>query len=109
MIFVTLYAILSAVGFVVDLAHHQWVPMLCVGLFAAAAYRGGDDLYHTLTDRTFTQKFGRAVIALLFIAFAFYLSNHAVHLVYATIEGRVWVIIGIVTGIVASLDLTRKA
>ena len=76
MIFVTLYAVLSAVGFVVDLANHQWIAMLCVGILSAAAYRGGDDLYHTLTVRSFNQKFGRAVIALLLIALAFYLSNY---------------------------------
>jgi hypothetical protein len=109
MIFVTIYALASAIGFVVDLAHHQWIAMLCVGLYSAAAYRGGDDLYHVLTDKTFNQKFGRAVIALLLIAFAFYIANYPMHLVYATVSGHLWVILGVLCGLVSSADFTRRA
>ena len=109
MIFVTLFALASAIGFVVDLAHHQWVPMLCVGLFSAAAYRAGDDLCHALSDKTFTHKFGRIVIALLLILFAFWLAKYPVNLVYASINGHLWVIIGIACGLIASIDFTRNA
>lgn len=109
MIFVTIYALASAVGFVVDLANHQWIAMLCVGLMSAAAYRGGEDLYHTLTDKSFNRKFGRAVIALLFILFAFFVARHPVHLVYATIDAHLWVVLGILTGVAANAKFIRNA
>ena len=109
MLLVTLYALASAIGFVVDLAHHQWIAMICVGIFSALAYRAGDDLYHVLTDRTFNQKFGRAVIALLFIALAFYLGKFPINLVYATISGHLWVILGVACGLAGNMGFAKRA
>ena len=97
MIFVSIYAVLSAIGFVVDLVHQQWVAMFCVAVYSACAYRGGEDLYRVLKVTSFTRKLGHAIFAVLLIAFAFYLARGTpIHLVYTTASGRDWVILGII-------------
>ncbi len=109
MILTTLYAIGSACGFVIDLANHQWIAMICVGIMSGIAYRAGEDLYHVIADRTYNQKFGRAVIAVILIAAALYLARFPIHLVYITVPGRLWVILGVLVGAAANVDLNKKA
>lgn len=108
MILTSLYALASAIGFVVDLANHQWIPMFCVAVSSACAYRGGNDLHWVFRDRSFNNKFGRAIIAILVIAFAFYIANYPVHLVYASVPGRLWVLLGVIIGIVTQIGVNDR-
>lgn len=108
MILVTLYALLSAVAFVVYLAQQQWEPMIHVALLSAAAYHGGYNLRRVLSERSFNHKLGGAIFGVALIAIALYLSDQRVPLVVATVAGQQWVIVGIAIGVLAGLPFLRR-
>lgn len=107
MIFVSLYALASTVGFVVDLVHHQWVPMLCVLTYSALAYRAGEDLALCFRVKGFDRKVGRALMGILFAGIALYLSHHPLNLVYTVVQGSVWVLVGMLVGIISIFPLSK--
>jgi hypothetical protein len=109
MIFLSLYALLSGVGFVVELVGKHWIAMACVGLYSACAYRGGEDLYYALKLKSYRRKFGRAVMGLLMIVIAYFLSrSYPIHLVYATIPGTTWIIVGVVIGMLSNMRFLNR-
>jgi succinate dehydrogenase hydrophobic anchor subunit len=107
-ILVTLYALLSAVAFVVHLSHQQWEPMVHVAILSAASYHGGYNLRRVLSERSFNHKLGGAIFGVVLIALALYLSHRSIPLVVTKVSGELWVIIGVAVGALASVNFFKR-
>ena len=109
MLLVTLYALASAVPIVLSAMHFQWLIAFGIFVLSSSAYKGGEELLAACHEARFTNKLGRCIVALLFIALALYVANFSLNFVVVHVPSSRWVILGIAMGALANHRLTGHA